>query len=189
MLLCARARRVFQPIARIESGKGKANNNNKSNKNNTNAKTPGLKPPPQRKLYTIHLKEKQKPFVFHIQDDVNAPSACYLVCFETVSMTQQMVKLIKTHYALHGDWPSTNITPESPLDMTLPADAPAFTEAVWDAIPNVWIHSWSEPELDTYAKNNLMSMFEIRTDQTVQLYSFEYDLESLQTHLEKSLEI
>lgn len=157
----------------------------------TNAfkKNEKLKPPPQRKLYTIHLREKKKPFVFHIQADSDSSSACYLVCFETVDMSKQMVELIRTHYAIHGDWPSTNISPENPLDLTLPKDAPSITDDVLKRIPNVWIHSWNELDLDKYAKENLMNLFEIRTDQTVRLYSFEYDLESLQTHLEKSLEI
>jgi len=148
-----------------------------------------LRPPPQRKLYTIHLREKKQPFVFHIQKEIHSPSACYLVCFETIDMSKQMVKLIQTHYAIYGDWPSTNISPENPLDLTLPQDAPPVTSDVWQNIPNIWIHSWNELELDNYAKKNLMNLFEIRADQTVKLYSFEYNLEYLQTHLEKSLEI
>lgn len=148
-----------------------------------------LNSPPQRKLYTIHLREKKKPFVFHIQEHNHTPSTCYLVCFENMDMSKQMVELIKTHYVVNGDWPSTNITPETPLDLTIPKNAPSVTDAIWQSVPNIWIHSWNELDLDKYARDNLMNLFEIRTDQTVKLYSFEYDLESLQTHLEKSLEI
>jgi hypothetical protein len=148
-----------------------------------------LNPPPQRKLYTLHLKEKHHPFVFHIQEEMDTPSSCYLVCFENVTMTKQMIQLIKTHYALHGDWPSTNISPEEPLDLTLPDDAPGVTEASLARVPTIWILSWSETELDDYAKQKRLNLFEIRTDQTVRMYRFEYDLETLQTHLEKSLEI
>lgn len=148
-----------------------------------------LNPPPQRKLYTIHLKEKHHPFVFHIQEEMDTPSSCYLVSFENVTMTKQMIQLIKTHYALHGDWPSTNISPEEPLDLTLPDEAPEVTDDALTRVPTIWILSWSETELDNYAQQKRLNLFEIRTDQTVRMYRFEYDLETLQTHLEKSLEI
>jgi hypothetical protein len=151
--------------------------------------TPKLNPPPQRKLYTIHLREKQKPFVFHIQEEADSASLCYLVCFEKADMAKQMVRLLQHHYALKGEWPPTDISPEHPLDLAIPDDAPAITDDVWATLPKVWIHSWLEPELDTYAKINRLNLFEIRSDQTVRMFLFEYELESLQALLEKSLDI
>jgi hypothetical protein len=155
----------------------------------TRAMEPKLQPPPQRKLYTIHLREKHRPFVFHIQEEAHTASSCYLVCFETVSMTKQMVELIRTHYAIHGDWPPTNISPEDPLDLVLPDDASPITEAMMERVPKIWILSWTSAELDEYAKQSLLNLFEICTDQTVKMYRFEYEIESLQRRLEKSLEI
>lgn len=147
-----------------------------------------LNPRPQKKLYTIHLQEKHRPFVFHIQEEADTASSCYLVCFETATMGKQMVELLRTHYAMNGEWPSTDISPESPLDLVLPDDAPPLTEAALAKIPKIWILSWASAELDEYAKQNLMNLFEICTDQTVKMYRFEYELESLQNRLEKHLE-
>lgn len=155
----------------------------------TYAGNPKLNPPPQRKLYTIHLADKQKPLVFHIQEEADAPTSSYLVCFEHVVMGKQMVELLRTHYALKGDWPTTEISPETPLDLVLPEDAPPLTDAVLEKLPRIWMCSWTESELDVYAKVKFLNLFEIRADQTVRMFRFEYELETLQTRLEKNLGI
>jgi hypothetical protein len=143
-------------------------------------------PPPLPKYHTIHLRESKKPFVFHIHDSKNDPSRTFLVCFRDLDMAKQMVHLIRIHYAIHGDWPSTHIYPEEPLELLVPKEASEKEiNLKLEIVPKIWIRTWKEDELEQFSIASLLHLFQIEENNTVQMYRFDYDLETLKTYFEE----
>lgn len=143
-------------------------------------------PPPPPKYHTIHLRESKKPFVFHIHDSKNDASRSYLVCFRDLDMAKQMVHLIRVHYAVHDEWPSTHIYPEEPLSLLLPKEVSDETiQSKLGKVPKIWIRTWNKNDLDQFSMSSLLHLFQIEENNTVKMYRFEYDLDALKTYFEE----
>jgi hypothetical protein len=145
-------------------------------------------PKPQRRLYTVHLKDKYRPLVFHICNTTNEPYKSTLVCVQNVSMAEQLIECIRGYYAFHQTWPDTEISLEKPLQILNPDEDKMLSPSQWATVPKLWIVSWKEKELDTYAMNHLFDLLEIKEDGKSVLYTFKYELGDLKTYFEKRLE-
>jgi hypothetical protein len=102
-------------------------------------------------------------------------------------MAEQFIECIRSYYAIHHEWPNTEISAEKPLEIMAPEEAKQLPPSHWATVPKLWIVSWKESELDAYAMKRLFNLFEIKEDGKTFLYTFEYELTDLQTYFENRL--
>lgn len=145
------------------------------------------KPPPLRKFHTIHLRDTKSPFVFHVYENRDEPCKSYIVSFKDIDMAKQMVHIIRTHYAVHGEWPNTHLYPGEPLAIVLPEndEITPITLDTLEKVPKIWIRTWSEPELEKFCSHSFLHIFQINDNHTVELLRFEYNINSLKAYLNR----
>lgn len=149
-------------------------------RNLTIAKKTGIK------LHTIHLREASKPFVFHIHEDYHAPSKSFLICFKDLQNAKEMVHILQTHYRIHGNWPTTHVYPNEPLELSVPRDIKDTIVELKD-VPKIHIRTWNSENLEEYMLKYLFNLFKINPDHTAELFSCEFEPGLLQEHFENYL--
>lgn len=139
---------------------------------------------PIPKYHTLHLRDSKKPFVFHIYENKNEPSRTFLVCFKDIEMAKQLVHVLRSHYAVYGNWPMTHIYPNEPMELLMPKEA-SHEELDLTTVPKIWIRTWREDELENYTVSRLLHLFTINENNSVEMLRFDYDIETIQAHFEE----